>query len=126
MKIGDILYCKIPFENGSITPYPRFYVVVEITDHHTFYCLNMSSIRGKEWKLYYPSNKEIFNCIPPMRKRTMVKLDEEYEIEMTSYAESKIFDSFDDDVTDQIEQYLCQYLNRQDTSIQISRRRIID
>lgn len=125
MKKGDILYCKIPFKNGSITPYPRFYVVVEVTDT-IFKCLNMSSIRGKERKLLYPSNKEIFNCIPPMRKRTMIKLDEEYEIELNEHAESKVFNSFNAEITSQIEEYLSRYINRQDTTIQISHRRIID
>lgn len=79
---GDVIKGRIPFANGSITQYDRYYIVLENKDGNLL-LMNCSSIQGKENKLLLPSNVELNNCIPPLCVRTMAKLDELYKIPVT-------------------------------------------
>lgn len=117
MTVGDILYCNIPFANGTTTDYPRYFVVIE-TGADNFHCLNLSSVKGKESKLAFSSNKEIFDCIPPMFKRTMVKLDEEYTVPNSDKAESKIRSKFSEKIISTILRQEKRYKKRPDTRYQ--------
>lgn len=76
---GHVVKGKIPFANGSVTQYNRYYIVLEIEDDSLF-LINCSSVQGKENKLLLPSNVELNNCIPPLMVPTMVKMDELYKI----------------------------------------------
>lgn len=124
MNAGDILYCKIPFADHTITSYPRFYVVVKANTLQ-FSCLNLSSIEHKEHKLAYPSNKEVHDCIPPMYKRTMVKLDEEYVVS-GAYNNDLIFGCFEKPIMDVILDQEERYKSRPDSKYQVVNSRIIN
>ncbi|MDW4039834.1 hypothetical protein QI322_04430 [Staphylococcus saprophyticus] len=76
---ATVLKGKIPFANGQIYGTDRYYVVVKIDSEH-YYLLNCSSVRGKQNKLMLKSNTELNDCIPPLKERTMVKMDEIYKI----------------------------------------------
>ena len=122
--MGDILYCRIPFADATITPYLRYYVVIK-ADFSKFSCLNLSSIEGKEHKLAFPSNKEVDNCVPPMFVRTMVKLDEEYVISRP-YSENVIFDHFNQTIMNIILDQEERYKSRPDSRYQVVNSRIIN
>ncbi|MGB7366512.1 hypothetical protein [Carnobacterium jeotgali] len=80
INAGDIIHCKLPFEDGSTNSYKRFFLVYETTDEYLV-CLNISGIHRKEHKLLRTSNKELINAIPPMRIRSMIKLDTLYQLD---------------------------------------------
>lgn len=79
IQAGQVIFGNIPFANGNITSYRRYYVVFKVTSNY-IYLLNCSSIEGKEHKLLLPSNEKLDNCIPPLTKNTMIKMDEIYAI----------------------------------------------
>lgn len=65
---------KIPFLDGKEPEYPRTYLIVR-ADEYGITVLNVSSIKGKEHKLLYPTNYPLKNYNPPFRKPSFVKLD---------------------------------------------------
>lgn len=70
---------KIPFANGQIYGTDRYCVVVD-ADSEYYYLLNCSSIRGKRKKMMLKSNTELEDCIPPLKEKSMVKMDEIYKL----------------------------------------------
>ncbi|PTI38869.1 hypothetical protein [Staphylococcus succinus] len=70
---------KIPFGNGKVYPTDRYYIVLDEEEEH-YYLINCSSIKGKENKLIMPSNTEIIDCIPPLKVKSMAKMDEVYKV----------------------------------------------
>ncbi|MEJ7440233.1 hypothetical protein WL735_11145 [Staphylococcus hominis] len=82
IQAGQVIFGNIPFANGNITSYRRYYVVFKVSSDY-IYLLNCSSIKGKEHKLLLPSNEKLDNCIPPLTKDTMIKMDEIYAIPLT-------------------------------------------
>lgn len=72
---------KIPFGNGKVHSTDRYFIVAKI-DEHKCYLLNCSSIRKKKRKLMFASNTELEQCIPPLKEKTMVKMDEIYQVEV--------------------------------------------
>ena len=74
---------KIPFGNGQVHSTDRYFIVAQVDEKHC-YLLNCSSIRKKRRKLMFPSNTELNQCIPPLKEKTMVKMDEIYQVEIDS------------------------------------------
>lgn len=77
---GQGLLFKGFFANGTECGYERPFIVIDCTPS-VVRVLNVSSIKDKATKLFYPSNKEIKNYNPPFRFPSFVKLDELYEID---------------------------------------------
>ncbi len=71
---GQAFWGRIPFADDRVPSYERPYLIVGI-DGEYIEILTVSSVAGKEWKLTFPTNREIFKYDPPFPKRTFVKLD---------------------------------------------------
>ena len=71
---GQGVLGRIRFVDGTIPAYDRTYLVVNVEADY-IEVLNVSSIRGKEKKLMYPTNKALQKYNPPFRKPSFVKLD---------------------------------------------------
>lgn len=87
--VGQALWGKIPFQDGTFPAYDRPYLVVGI-DGDYIEILTVSSVAGKEWKLTLPFNKEIFNYNPPFPRRTFVKLDSLQKVHITNLSNINI------------------------------------
>jgi hypothetical protein len=72
--IGQCLLGKIKFKDGTLPRYKRPYLIVEIIENEIG-VLNVSSIEGKEEKLSYQTNREIFDNASIFLKNSFVKLD---------------------------------------------------
>ena len=68
------MFGSIRFVDGIMPAYDRPYLVVGVYDDHID-VLNVSSIKGKEHKLLFPSNREIVHYSPPFSVPSFVKLD---------------------------------------------------
>ncbi|MCD7822536.1 MAG: hypothetical protein LUG86_00725 [Oscillospiraceae bacterium] len=86
--MGQALLGRIRFADGGLPEYDRPYLIVSINED-SLDVLNISSVKGKERKLIFPSNLEIINYNPPFRKPSFVKLDSLVTIEK-SVADSMI------------------------------------
>lgn len=73
-EVGQGVLGKIRFVDGSMPDYDRPYLIVKITEAEVF-LLNVSSVRGKEWKLALKSNYGLKQYRPPFIKPSFVKLD---------------------------------------------------
>lgn len=65
---------KIRFNDGKAPVYDRTYLVVTVSVEY-IEVLNVSSIKGKERKLAFPTNERLKNYNPPFIKPSFVKLD---------------------------------------------------
>lgn len=65
---------KIRFIDGEAPVYDRTYLVVTVSVEY-IEVLNVSSIKGKERKLAFPTNERLKNYNPPFIKPSFVKLD---------------------------------------------------
>jgi hypothetical protein len=77
---GHVLALQLPFANGAPCNAKRPFLVID-KNNGTLDLLNISSTRGKEKKLLYPSNEKIKNYFPPLDQPSFLKLDELYTIE---------------------------------------------
>ena len=71
---GQGVLGKIRFVDGEFPSYDRTYLVVTANPDY-IEVLNVSSIRGKERKLAYPTNERLRLYNPPFVKPSFVKLD---------------------------------------------------
>lgn len=72
--VGQAIIGKIPFPDGTFPEYDRPYLIVGV-DGEYVEVLTVSTIKGKEWKLSLPENREIIKHDPPFPKSSFVKLD---------------------------------------------------
>lgn len=71
---GQGVLGKVRFVDGEMPPYDRTYLVINVeTDY--IEVLNVSSIKGKERKLAFPTNERLRAYNPPFLKPSFVKLD---------------------------------------------------
>lgn len=89
---GQGLLLKTAFADGSECSYARTFLVIENTENK-LKALNISSIKGKESKLIYPSNMRILKGRPPFVKSSFVKLDALYILETCSEIEKALLHS---------------------------------
>ncbi|WP_101844202.1 hypothetical protein [Halobacillus sp. Marseille-P3879] len=78
---GHALVLSLPFANGTPCNYKRPFLVIENYNNSSLDLLNVSSIRGKERKLLFPSNERINNFNPPLDAPSFIKMDELYTID---------------------------------------------
>lgn len=71
---GQGILGKIKFVDGTMPQYARTYLVINVRESYVE-ILNVSSIKGKERKLAFPTNKRIRMYNPPFLKPSFVKLD---------------------------------------------------
>lgn len=71
---GHGILGRIRFVDGEMPQYDRTYLVVSVTSDYID-VLNVSSIRGKESKLAYPTNERLRVYNPPFMKPSFVKMD---------------------------------------------------
>ena len=71
---GQGVLGRIKFVDGQIPSYDRTYLIIYV-DKDYIEVLNVSSIRGKERKLAFPTNKRLNNYNPPFLIPSFVKLD---------------------------------------------------
>lgn len=71
---GQGVLGSIQFVDGSMPSYDRTYLVVYVGSDY-IEVLNVSSIRGKERKLAFPTNERLRNYNPPFIVPSFVKLD---------------------------------------------------
>ncbi len=71
---GHGILGRIRFKDGEIPKYDRTYLVICVTDDY-IEVLNVSSIRGKERKLAFPTNERLRSFNPPFLLPSFVKLD---------------------------------------------------
>ncbi len=77
---GHVLALSLPFANGTPCNYKRPFLVID-KNENTLDLLNVSSVRGKERKLLFPSNEKINDFNPPLDQPSFIKMDELYTIE---------------------------------------------
>lgn len=77
---GIGLYLKLPYADGGTANKYRPYLVIDF-HKNTIDMLNISSVRGKEKKLLYPSNELLDVYNPPFCRPSFVKLDGLYKME---------------------------------------------
>lgn len=71
---GQGVLGRIRFKDGQMPGYDRTYLVVSAgTDYIEI--LNVSTIRGKEHKLFFPFNERLKTYRPPFLYPSFVKLD---------------------------------------------------
>lgn len=71
---GQGILGKIRFVDGELPEYNRTYLIINVTSEY-IEVLNVSSIRGKERKLAFPTNERLRSFKPPFLKPSFVKLD---------------------------------------------------
>lgn len=71
---GHGILGRIRFVDGTMPSYDRTYLVISVTNDY-IEVLNVSSIRGKERKLAFPTNERLRNYNPPFVMPSFVKLD---------------------------------------------------
>ena len=86
---GQGILGRIPFANGSMPEYDRPYLVVSANDEY-IEVLIISSIKGKERKLLFPSNERLKVYDPPFDKPSFVKLDSLTRVAKADWTELKI------------------------------------
>jgi hypothetical protein len=73
---------KLPFADGVECQYSRPFLVVGRDDENKkLKLLNASSIKGKEEKALWDSNKVLDNHNPPFPRATFIKIDAIYEVD---------------------------------------------
>lgn len=71
---GHGILGKIRFKDGVMPAYDRTYLVVAVGADY-LEVVNVSSIKGKERKLLFPSNEPLKKYKPPFMVPSFVKLD---------------------------------------------------
>lgn len=83
--LGQGILGRVAFPDGENPEYDRTYLVVGVNTSY-IEVLNVSSIRGKERKLAFPTNERINNAYPPFNKPSFVKLDSLTRIPSSDYS----------------------------------------
>lgn len=89
LKAGCGVLLKLNFADGGICNKKRTFLVIDVSDK-TAKLLNISSVRGKEWKLGIKSNKNINYFNPPFLKKSFAKLDALYIIPNENFIDDMI------------------------------------
>lgn len=79
-KVGQGIYTRIRFKDGTMPEYKRTYLIVEVESNY-IKVLNVSSIEGKEAKAQMFANKTLKHYNPPFAKPSFVKLDSLTKVE---------------------------------------------
>ena len=84
--VGQGILGKIRFVDGEIPAYNRTYLVVTVESDY-IEVLNVSSVKGKERKLAFPTNERLRTYNPPFVMPSFVKLDSLTRVESADWGE---------------------------------------
>ena len=90
-KMGQAVLGKVIFTDGFMPKYARPYLIVDVKEESVS-VLNVSSLKGKEWKLAYPSNVQITKFSPPFKLPSFAKLDSLSEISIDECKNMRLLD----------------------------------
>ena len=82
--VGQGVLGKIRFVDGEFPTYDRTYLVVTAEADY-IEVLNVSSIKGKERKLAFPTNERLRSYNPPFMMPSFVKLDSLTRVESADW-----------------------------------------
>lgn len=89
---GQGVFGKVTFVDGTEPPYDRPYLIVGVYADY-IEVLNVSSIRGKEKKLAFPTNERLRVFRPPFIKPSFVKLDSLTKVPKSDWSKLTLLDS---------------------------------
>lgn len=89
---GQGVLGKIRFVDGELPAYDRTYLVVTVENEY-IEVLNVSSIRGKERKLAFPTNERLKLYNPPFVMPSFVKLDSLIRVESSDWGNLHVLNS---------------------------------
>ena len=90
--VGQGVLGRIRFVDGEVPAYDRTYLVVTVEPDY-IEVLNVSSIRGKERKLAFPTNERLRIYNPPFVMPSFVKLDSLTRIESADWGNLQVLNS---------------------------------
>lgn len=90
--VGQGVLGRIRFVDGEVPAYDRTYLVVTAEPDY-IEVLNVSSIRGKERKLAFPTNERLRTYNPPFVMPSFVKLDSLTRIESADWGNLQVLNS---------------------------------
>lgn len=90
--VGQGVLGKIRFVDGEIPAYDRTYLVITVEPDY-IEVLNVSSIRGKERKLAFPTNERLRSYNPPFVIPSFVKLDSLTRVESADWGNLQVLNS---------------------------------
>lgn len=89
LSAGHGILGKIRFRDGEMPAYDRTYLVVAVGADY-LEVVNVSSIKGKERKLLFPSNEPLKKYKPPFMVPSFVKLDSLVRVQFSDCANLQI------------------------------------
>ena len=89
---GQGVLGRIRFVDGEFPEYARTYLIVTVEQDY-IEVLNVSSIKGKERKLAFPTNERIRKYNPPFVMPSFVKLDSLTRVESADWGELQVLNS---------------------------------
>lgn len=89
---GQGVLGKIRFVDGKFPAYDRTYLVVTVEADY-IEVLNVSSIKGKERKLAFPTNERLRSYNPPFVMPSFVKLDSLTRVESSDWGNLQLLNS---------------------------------
>lgn len=89
---GQGVLGRIRFVDGEVPAYDRTYLVVTAEPDY-IEVLNVSSIRGKERKLAFPTNERLRTYNPPFVMPSFVKLDSLTRVESADWGNLQVLNS---------------------------------
>ena len=90
--VGQGILGKIRFVDGEIPAYNRTYLVVTVESDY-IEVLNVSSVKGKERKLAFPTNERLRTYNPPFVMPSFVKLDSLTRVESADWGNLQVLNS---------------------------------
>lgn len=90
--VGQGILGKIRFKDGVFPAYDRTYLVVTAEADY-IEVLNVSSVKGKERKLAFPTNERLRLFNPPFVMPSFVKLDSLTRVEKADWGNFQILNS---------------------------------
>lgn len=91
-KEGQGVLGRIAFVDGNIPEYDRTYLIITVAADY-LEVLNVSSIKGKERKLAFPTNEKLRVFNPPFRKPSFVKLDSLTRVPVSEWDNLQVLNS---------------------------------
>lgn len=89
---GQGILGKIRFVDGEYPAYDRTYLVITVKEDY-IEVLNVSSIKGKERKLAFPTNERLRSYNPPFIMPSFVKLDSLSRVERSDWGSFQVLNS---------------------------------
>ena len=90
--VGQGVLGKIRFVDGEFPTYDRTYLIVTAETNY-IEVLNVSSIKGKERKLAFPTNERLRSYNPPFVMPSFVKLDSLTRVESSEWGNLQVLNS---------------------------------